>query len=89
MKTNKDHKGLITQDSIMVTPQELNDDAHWTLVESKQTQKFQEKERLQNLTQFPPLLTVNEGSAVMSTETTSSKHRANTINLKKIFNEDK
>ena len=39
MKTNKDPKGLITQDSIIVAPQELNDDTNWTLVESKQTRK--------------------------------------------------
>ena len=89
MKTNKDPKGLITQDSIMVAPRELNDDANWTLVESKQTRKLREKERLENLAQFPPLPTVNEGSVAMSTETASSKRRANKINLKKIFNEDK
>ena len=67
----------------------VNDDANWTLVESKQTSKLQEKERIQNLAQFPPLHTVNEGSVDMSTETASSKRRANKINLKKIFNEDK
>ena len=89
MKTNNDPKGLITQDSIMVAPQELNDNANWTLVESKQTRKLQEKERLQNLAQFPPLPTVNEGSVAMLTETASSKCRANKIYLKKIFNEYK
>ena len=30
MKNTKDITGLITQDSIMVAPQELNDDASWT-----------------------------------------------------------
>ena len=85
MKTNKDPKGLITQDSIMVAPRELNDDANWTLIESKQTCKLWEKERLQNLAQFPPLPTVNEGSVAISTETASSKRRTNKINLKKIF----
>ena len=52
----------------MVAPQELNDDANWTLVESKQTRKLREKERLENLAQFPPLPTVNEGSVATSTE---------------------
>ena len=73
----------------MVAPQELNDDTNWTLVESKQTRKLREKERLQNLAQFPPLPMMNEGSVAMSTETASSKYRGNKINLKKIFNEDK
>ena len=73
----------------MVAPQELNDDANWTLVESKQIQKLRQKESLQNLAQFPPLPTVNEGSVAMSTETASSKRRTNKINLKKIFNKDK
>ena len=69
----------------MVSQQGLNDDVNWTLVEAKQTRKLREKERLQNLTQFPLLPTVNEGSVVMSTETASSKRRANKINLKDFF----
>ena len=90
----QDPRGLITQDSIItysiiVAPQELNDDTNWTLVESKQTHKLQEKKRLQNLAQLPHLPTVNEGLVAMSTETASSKRRANKINLKKFFNEDK
>ena len=73
----------------MVAPQESNADTNWTLVESKQTRKLREKVRLQHLAWFPPLPAVNEGSVTRSKETTSSKHGANKINLKKIFNKEK
>jgi len=86
MKTNKDPNGLITQESIMVAPQELNDDASWTLVESKKTRKQNKKERLQHLAQFPPLPKVKDGSVAMSQESASSKRLSTKINLNKIFN---
>ena len=89
MKTNKDTTGLITQASIMVAPQELNDDANWTLVQSKKTRKQKEKERQEHLAQFPPLSTENEGSVAKSKESASSKHRTTKINLSKIFNREK
>ena len=66
MKTEKDHKGLITQGSIMVAPQEVYDNTNWTLVESKQTRNLKEKERLQHMAKCPPLPTVNKGSPLPS-----------------------
>ena len=61
MKTNKDPNGLITQESNMVAPQELFDDASWTIVESKKTRKKNKKERLQHLAQFLLFLKSKEG----------------------------
>ena len=89
MKTNKDPNRLITQESIIVAPQELNDDASWTLVESKKTLKQNKKERLQRLAQFPPLLKVREGPVAISQESASSKQVSIKIHLNKIFNGDK
>ena len=39
----------------MVAPQELNDDAGWTLDQSKKTWKERQKAKEENLTAFPPL----------------------------------
>ena len=89
MKTDKDPNGLITQESNMVAPQELFDDASWTIVESKKTRKQNKKERLQHLAQFPPLPKVKGGSVAMSQESASSKHKHTKINLNKIFNGEK
>ena len=55
MKTTKDTTGLITKDSIMVAPQQLNDDASWTLVQSKKTQKERKEKQQKELAAFPPL----------------------------------
>ena len=60
MKTTKDPTGLITQDSIIVAPQELNDDASWTLIQSKKTRKERQKAKEKNLTAFPPLPSIQE-----------------------------
>ena len=67
----------------------MEDDANWTLVESKQTQKLQEKERIHNLAQFLPVPMLNEGSVATSKETASSNRRCNKTNLKKKIDEDK
>ena len=60
MKNAKDTTGLITQDSIMVAPQELNDDAGWILVQSKKTWKERQKAKEENLAAFSPLLSIQK-----------------------------
>ena len=60
MKITKDTTWLITQDSIMVAPQEVNDDANWTLVESKKTQKERKKAKQENFAAFPPLPSIKK-----------------------------
>ena len=60
MKTAKDTTGLITQDSIMVAPQQLNDDTSWTLIQSKKTWKERKEAKQANLAAFPPLSSIQK-----------------------------
>ena len=78
MKTTKDTTGLITQDSIMVSPQKLNDDAGWTLVQSKKIRKARAKVRQEHMADFPPLLHAQsneESVACLSKKSASSSKR--------------
>ena len=60
MKTIKDTTGLLIQHSIMVAPQEINDNADWSLVQSKKTQKKRQKAKQENLATFPPLPSIQK-----------------------------
>ena len=88
MKTTKDTTGLITQDSIMVAPQQLNDDAGWTLVQSKKTQKERKKAKQEQLAAFPPLPNIQnnqESVANSSKKPASSSKRSIRAKMNKIF----
>ncbi len=76
----------------MVAPQELNDDAGWTLVQSKKTQKERSKARQDNMAAFPPLLcTQSNEELVVSLLKKSASSNKNSMKpkLNKIFNNNK
>ena len=62
----------------MVAPHELNDDASWTLVQSKKTQKERQKAKQENLAAFPPLPSIQKGdesvAKLSEKSASSSKH---------------
>ena len=92
MKITNDTTGLITHDSIVVTPQELNDDAGWALVQSKKTRKEIQKAKEEDLAAFPPLPSIqkdDESVAKLSEKSSSSSKCSMKLKLNKIFNNNK
>ena len=76
----------------MVAPEELNDDAGWTHVQSKKTQKERQKAKEENLTAFPPLPSIqkdDESVAKLSEKSASSSKHSMKIKLNKIFDNNK
>ena len=51
----------------MVAPRELNDDAGWTLVQSKKTRKERQNAKEENLATFPPLPSIQKDSTTNQT----------------------
>ena len=76
----------------MVAPQELNDDAGWTLVQSKKTRKERVKARQEHMAAFLPLSCTQdneESVASLSNKSASSSKCSMKPNLSKIFNINK